>query len=216
MYRRPWLATAIAVVCVAVSMLLVSLASGIGLSGLAGVALVTAASVLPLLVAVFAIPAATAAGRTSAAIGMGTVRMADVFIGLCAGLVMRAAIEIVFPTVALTVDPWASGVLASLVVAVLISPVVEELFFRGVVQRALVDALRSFGRVVAIVASIVVSTLLFAGAHAATGPAPVATLVSSIVVGVGCGVVAAVTGRTTGAIAAHLVYNTVGVILLLG
>nr|WP_243847471.1 CPBP family intramembrane glutamic endopeptidase [Microbacterium ulmi] len=149
----------------------------------------------------------------------------DIVLGVCVGGVVRAIVELVQPTTGtlegpLTAGP-APGRIAAAVVLVAgvaaVSPVVEEVFFRGVLQQALTDHLGGLGRVAAASTAIVVSTAAFVALHVLPGGAvvPVGLVVGSAGVGVGAGILLAVTGRLSGAIVTHVVFNGSGILLLM-
>ncbi|MDZ8170838.1 CPBP family intramembrane glutamic endopeptidase [Microbacterium xanthum] len=147
----------------------------------------------------------------------------DVLLGLALAATMRGIVELVVPTSGglggALLDADAATVVLGLVVLVigyvLVSPIVEELFFRGLTQ----GAITQLGGCswLARAAAIAVSTAMFVLVH--IGPIGVtptgALVVASIVVGIGCGSLVAVTGRVTGAVVAHVAFNGSGVILLL-
>ncbi|WP_292834505.1 CPBP family intramembrane glutamic endopeptidase [Microbacterium sp.] len=156
------------------------------------------------------------------ATGIREWRLTDLVLGLGIGLVVRAVVEIFAPTTGTLAGPLAGALpLGTLVVivlgAVLVSPFVEEWFFRGLVLRALVDALSGAGRMPAATVAIVVSTAAFSALHFVTsgGYVSIAQLIGTVGVGVGCGTLAVLTGRLGGAMAAHATFNAVGVVLLL-
>ncbi|UOE44299.1 CPBP family intramembrane glutamic endopeptidase [Agromyces larvae] len=120
--------------------------------------------------------------------------------------------------VAFGVDPaWAWFTL--LVAPVLIGPLIEEVFFRGLTQRAVTDRSRAASarpRTAAAI-GIVATALVFALLHLleATSPGTAVVLeLSSFTVGLGCGILAALTGRIGGAIIAHAVSNGLLVLLV--
>ncbi|MCU1545260.1 MAG: hypothetical protein JWP30_360, partial [Homoserinimonas sp.] len=86
---------------------------------------------------------------------------------------------------------------AAILAPVVIAPVVEELFFRGMLQRAV-----SASKLVAVLAS----SAIFALIHLASGYSWVATL-STFIVGFAFGSLAARTGRLGGPIIAHATFN---------
>ena len=83
------------------------------------------------------------------------------------------------------------------------APIVEEIFYRGVVQRALVDR---FGPVV----GIGVASLLFGAVHFSW-----VNLLPLTVVGAGFGLLAHKYGRLLPAIIAHMTFNAITVVALL-
>lgn len=152
----------------------------------------------------------------------------DILFGLTLGFFLRSIttlIEIVFygspatggvtfgPTV---YDLW--WVLLAVIAPVLISPFIEELFFRGLLQRSVLKAsarsLPPTSRVPAVIA-VAVSSLVFAAVHMLQtgGGAQMAVVgLSTLMVGIALGTLAAVTGRLGGAIIAHVVFNGLGVL----
>lgn len=153
----------------------------------------------------------------------------DIVIGIGIALVVRAAAEFAPATVpgrwpgsiveATTRADAATAATATLAVAITvigivgITPLVEEFFFRGLLQRALAQQLGGLGRVAASIIAIVVPTAVFASLHAVNGPPSPVLLVGAIGIGLGAGIVTAVTGRLGGAIAAHVVNNAIVAVL---
>ncbi|MGI9822627.1 lysostaphin resistance A-like protein [Agromyces sp. Marseille-Q5079] len=102
---------------------------------------------------------------------------------------------------------WFGVVLAPVV----LGPIIEETFYRGLVLRA-VARRTGGGRRVAASVAVLVSALVFALAHLAVGgvvsPAAAAmTFTGALVLGLATGVLAVATGRIGGAIIAHVVFN---------
>ena len=177
----------------------------------------------PLLVAVV-VAARVSGDRLAVAVGLRGFSWIDAVAGLGVGLAARGLVEVVAPTVSglgggLLGD--ASDVMAATIVAlagaVLVTPVVEELFFRGLLQRALGDALTDAGKWVAGVVAVLFATAIFAGLHAlAAGEfVPVGLLLGTLAVGLGCGFLTLLTGRLAGALIAHVVFNAIGAALLI-
>ena len=153
----------------------------------------------------------------------------DIVIGIGIALVVRAAAEFAPATVpgrwpgsiveATTRADAATAATATLAVAITvigvvgITPLVEEFFFRGLLQRALAQQLGGLGRVAASVIAIIVPTAVFASLHAVNGPPSPVLLVGAIGIGLGAGIVTAVTGRLGGAITAHVVNNAIVAVL---
>ncbi|MBF4570161.1 CPBP family intramembrane metalloprotease [Plantibacter sp. VKM Ac-2880] len=147
-----------------------------------------------------------------------SIRPIDLLWGAAAGFVLRIAVsslEILFygglPATAGgavpldTVDQVMFFIVA-LLAAVALAPIIEELFFRGLVLPSVIGTLRG-GRWIA----VVISGLLFAILHLLV----VTTVAQAIVVGVGtllvglaAGSLAVVTGRLGPAIVTHVVFNT--------
>lgn len=91
---------------------------------------------------------------------------------------------------------------------VVISPVVEEFFFRGLVLVAVYTAVRRLaGREVAMFASAIVSTGLFVVAHALLAPLSWDAVVSLALVGLVASLLVLLTGRLWPAVLVHVVYN---------
>jgi membrane protease YdiL (CAAX protease family) len=150
----------------------------------------------------------------------------DLFFGLVVGGMMRAAttlVEIVVygrvasggPTLGPVVyDAW--WVLFAILAPVLVAPVIEELFFRGLLQRSLLrastpttspssDASRG-----AVVIAIVVTAFIFAAVHmlqSSGGLEMIVVGISTLIVGIGTGILATTTGRLGAGMIAHITYN---------
>ena len=104
-------------------------------------------------------------------------------------------------------DVW--WIVLSLLAPVLIAPFIEELFFRGLLLRA-VAAATDARRPVALSVACVVSALVFALVHVVDAGSPTALWVvgaGTFVFGLAAASVTAVTGRLGGAIIAHVVFN---------
>lgn len=162
-----------------------------------------------------------ARGRRSFAADFGLrVRWIDLLWGVGIGLLARGLVtllELAF-TGRTSLD---GGVLAlptgfalwfGIVLApVLIGPLIEETFYRGLVLRA-VQRRTGARAVVAASVAVVVSALVFGLAHLAQGAAlsptaAVVTFAGTFVFGLAAGALAAATGRLGGAIIAHMVFN---------
>ncbi|MDZ8274732.1 CPBP family intramembrane glutamic endopeptidase [Microbacterium aquimaris] len=228
-YRRPGAALVVAVAGLLATVLVIGLASSwrIALGGLPAwiASLVDIVLInLPMVLAVLVAHRLTGSPRVRVdRRARLEARGIDVLLGLSLAVMMRGLVEVVAPTggglggAVLDADAaQAALALAVLVLGyVLASPVVEEVFFRGLLQRSLAQV--AGGSWLARVASIAVSTVLFVFVH--IGPLGVTAgwpvVVASVVVGVGCGALVAGTGRLTGAVVAHIGFNGSGVILLL-
>lgn len=163
------------------------------------------------------------------------LRGIDLLLGALVALVARAVVELITPTSgsllpALDADApgaradAAAGVVATVVVVVVVSPLIEELFFRGALQRALQAALPGPQRPAPRLASglaagvaVTLTTVLFVLLHAVPAGAdvPLHTVLAPLVVGLGAGVLTAVTGRIGAGATAHVLFNASGVLLLL-
>lgn len=109
-----------------------------------------------------------------------------------------------------------------LLAPIVIGPFVEELFFRGLMlraveHRAMGDA-RTGGRIVAASVAIVVSAVVFSLLHvaqAATIPEAWRVGVGSLVFGLAAGVTTVLTGRLGAAVIGHMVFNGSLIVALL-
>jgi CAAX protease family protein len=102
------------------------------------------------------------------------------------------------------------GLVLFVILAVVIAPIVEEFYFRGILYRSLRDP---YG----VAAGIVGSALLFGLVHYQPGPLADAVLLQSVMVvtGVGLAVIYERAGNLVANIAAHMAFNVVGVTLIL-
>ena len=99
---------------------------------------------------------------------------------------------------------------ATALAAVIAAPLVEELVFRGVVQRALITRLGVAG-------AIAVQALVFGAVHAnpAFGSGNIGLVIVLTMVGAAFGVGAHLTGRLGTSIVAHAIFNSVVLVLVL-
>jgi membrane protease YdiL (CAAX protease family) len=112
-------------------------------------------------------------------------------------------------------DLW--WVFAMILAPVVIAPFIEELFFRGLVLRAVSRAAADNGAAQrwALGIAVGVSATTFALIHLINAGSPTAALVvgvSTLLFGLGAGALTAVTGRLGGAIVAHVVFNALVVL----
>ncbi|TQJ29692.1 CPBP family intramembrane glutamic endopeptidase [Microbacterium sp. SLBN-146] len=148
-------------------------------------------------------------------------RWSDIGLGLAVGLLLRALVELVAPTMGSLQAGLVELSMTDLVVlvlgAALVTPIVEELFFRGVIVAALADSLRGLGRTLAGILAITLSTVVFVLLHAVSlgAATTMATLLGPLLVSVACGILLLVTRRLASALLAHVVFNAIGVGLLL-
>lgn len=181
---------------------------------------------LPLVLAVLAAGVLATTVGVARATGIHSFAGSDLLLGVSVALVVRGLVEVVTPTTGSLVGPLgAPDVLATAVAIVgivLVSPFVEEWFFRGLVLRAIVDALTGTrgiapSRLLVGGTAVVVSTGAFAALHFVTlgGAVPLSLLLGTVGVGVGCGILTVVTGRLGAALTAHVTFNALGVALLL-
>ena len=161
-------------------------------------------------------------GTGSAARDLGLrITWLDVLFGVGAGLLARAAAGIV--EIAVTGRMLGTGVtfgdtvydgwwlFGTIFAPVLLAPFVEELFFRGLLQRAVQRSSTALlGRRTAIVISILASAGLFALLHVTQAANPTAALIlgaSTFVFGLATATIAGLTGRIGGSIVTHVVFN---------
>jgi membrane protease YdiL (CAAX protease family) len=227
-WRHPWVALAVAAVgaLLAAAVILWLPSVRFALSRWPAVVMALVDLVLlstPLLGAVFVAVRVTQE-RFAAATGLRGFSWIDAVAGLGVGLIARALVELVAPTTGglgggLLADD--SGLIAATMVAlagaVLVTPVIEELFFRGLLQRTLGDALAGAGRWIAGAVAVLFSTAIFTGLHvlAYGASVPLGLLLGTVAVGLGCGVLTLLTGRLAGAVIAHVAFNAIGVALLI-
>lgn len=177
------------------------------------------------LVAAVLVARIAARGSLAAALGLRHWRWMDAAVGISIALIVRGLVETIAPTTGSLVTPFAEDVGAAvpaIVVAVvggvLLSPIVEELFFRGLALRAMTQASTpALGAISASIVSVGVTTLGFVALHVlpSGGAVPLALVVGATAIGLGCGILAAVTDRLGGAVVAHVVFNASGIALLL-
>ena len=183
---------------------------------------------LPLVAAVVVACAGLSRGGGPRKLGL-AFRWTDLVWGLTAGLVARALDaglnQVSTGGTGLSPQPTLDGGpdLATSVVLVLapvlVAPIVEEVFFRGLLMRGLTRALTGDTRLLrglAATAAVIVSAAVFAALHVAVGLSVAPTtatiiVISTFVFGLIAGTLASVTGRLGGAVVAHVVFNGVAV-----
>ncbi|QYF73727.1 type II CAAX prenyl endopeptidase Rce1 family protein [Cryobacterium sp. PAMC25264] len=104
-----------------------------------------------------------------------------------------------------------------LLAPVVLSPLIEEMFFRGLVLRSVRGAASGKGVSPAVAAgtAVVVSAAVFALVHMIDTGSLIATVVigvSTFLFGLGAGALAVLTGRLGGAIVAHVTFNALVVV----
>ena len=112
----------------------------------------------------------------------------------------------VYPTIdgALPASWW----FGDLIAPVVISPVLEEFFFRAVLLIAIYTvARRALGGAVAGFVAVVLTTGLFVAAHTLSGALPWDDVAAFTLVGLVCGMLVVFTGRIWGAVLTHVVFN---------
>ena len=151
-------------------------------------------------------------------VGLLRLRPLDLLYGLVLGALLRTSqgwieglggMPAAFPTL-LSVEgaPPAASVAMDVIAPIVVAPVVEELFFRGVVLIALYTVLRRpFGPLTAALVAALASTALFVLVHGITGAADVSGVIALSMLGVVCALLVLLTGRIWGAVLVHVVYN---------
>ena len=145
----------------------------------------------------------------------------DVFLGVGAGLLARAVAGII--EIAATGSMVGLGVtfgetvydgwwlFGTILAPVILAPLIEELFFRGLLQRAVLGTSSArMSERLAMALSIVISAGLFALLHLTQAANLTGALVlglSAFVSGLAAALIAGLTGRIGGAIVAHAVFN---------
>ncbi|MDH6235794.1 CPBP family intramembrane metalloprotease [Cryobacterium sp. CG_9.6] len=112
-------------------------------------------------------------------------------------------------------DAW--WIFGTALAPVLIAPVIEEIFFRGLLLRSLLGSIRASngGARTSVVISIVVSALTFALVHTLTASTVTGALVvgiSTFVFGILAALLTVETGRLGGAIIAHMTFNAIVIV----
>ncbi|MGP3535768.1 CPBP family intramembrane glutamic endopeptidase [Microbacterium sp. RD1] len=171
----------------------------------------------------FAVPVIFAFARSRPRMLL-TFRAVDVLYGVALGLILRVVqgwLEMAaggdgawpsYPSIggALPGD-W---LFEQLLGAVVIAPVLEEFFFRGLVLVAVYTGVRRLaGRGMAGFAAVLVSTGLFVLAHALLAPIPWDAALALGLVGIVNSLLVLLTGRIWGAVLVHVVYNGIWVAL---
>ncbi|NYF15544.1 hypothetical protein HDC37_000356 [Microbacterium sp. AK009] len=153
-------------------------------------------------------------------VGLLRLRPLDLLWGIGLGVAVRIAQGFAAGPAPLPSTTTIDGAPASewwtvdLIGAVVFAPVVEELFFRGVLLVAVFTILRRpLGHLAAGIAASLVSTGLFVLLHALPGPAQGTDVVGLTLLSLVASGVVLLTGRIWGAIVLHAVYNTSFVVL---
>lgn len=148
-------------------------------------------------------------------IGIGCLgRAADALLRL---VVMGSTGLVQQPTLSSIVSPDAQTVALGVVAPVLIAPVIEEIYFRGLIQRRLAAVLDRLGSAAKWTCAVVVTSVVFALVHAllllSTPTEAALAGVSTLVFALLAGATAAATQRLGGAMVGHVVFNGLGVLL---
>ncbi|KHL02931.1 CPBP family intramembrane glutamic endopeptidase [Sinomonas humi] len=121
------------------------------------------------------------------------------------------------PTLSALATPVVQTVALGILAPVVIAPVLEEIYFRGLIQRSLATVLEPLGRAPKWSAAVVLTSLAFALVHAllliGTPNEAMLTGISTFVFALLAGATAAATKRLGGSIAGHIVFNGLGVLL---
>lgn len=105
--------------------------------------------------------------------------------------------------------------LAEVLSAALLAPVLEELFFRGVILVVVYQIFRrSVGSLAAGVTALLVSSGTFVILHAGFGSVTLSDGLQFLVLGASCSLLVLLTGRVWAAVLVHVVYNVSYVLLL--
>jgi len=176
--------------------------------------------------AAMAVPVVLAFSR-SVPRGLLLFRPVDLLYGIVLGLLLRL-VQGWLQVAATGAQPFpsyftANGALApawwftELIAPVVVAPVVEELFFRGLVVVAVFTAVRraTRDRSLAGFAAVVASAGLFVLAHAVLVPVSWDAAVALLLVGLTTSLLVVLTGRLWPAVLAHVVYNGSYVVLAL-
>lgn len=237
-FTRPAIALAIAGLAYVIAMLLSWPGLREPLAGVPGWASIVFEALVvlgPLLLGALA-AAKFGSPRIADALGI-RFRPIDLLLGVLVALVARAIMELVVPSTG-SLLPMVDGdsvettvtLIMTIAVVVLLSPIVEEVFFRGAVQRglqSLFGAPSSGGpaggsaavvsTVTSTVLAIELSTLAFVLLHAVPYGAqvPLSVLLAPLLIGIGAGTLTALTGRISAGIVTHVLFNLAGILLLL-
>jgi membrane protease YdiL (CAAX protease family) len=154
----------------------------------------------------------------------------DLFWGFAAGCLARAADAFVngavygdtglHPSLLLGGQPSTASLVVAVVAPVIVAPLLEEVFFRGLLVRSLREVVgdgeRWSGvgsRVLVVVATAVLFALLHVVAGSTGATAAEVTFVGTFVFGLFAGALTVATGRIGAAVVAHIVFNGVAVLL---
>lgn len=153
--------------------------------------------------------------------GLFDFRSRDLIWGLTLGLALRLFYGLTsgsdthpFPTL----QAGAGEVnLAGVILSVTISPLLEELVFRGVLLVCIYRLARtSFGALPSATVSICASAALFAAVHSIFAPQLFGDFAQFLLLGVASGTVVLLTGRIWGVVVLHYVYNLTFTVLQMG
>jgi hypothetical protein len=121
------------------------------------------------------------------------------------------------PTISAIAALNAQTVALGIIAPVLIAPVIEEIYFRGLIQRSLAAALEPLSAVTRWAAAVVLTSLAFALVHAllllAQPEEAMLAGISTFIFALLAGTTAAATNRLGGAVVGHVAFNGLGVLL---
>lgn len=154
-------------------------------------------------------------------------RPIDLLWGLAVGLLARVVASLIEiagygqmgsagPTLGtVTTDAW--WLFAALLAPVVFAPLIEELFFRGLLLRSVARTAAAAGASprAALATAAMVSAAVFALVHivqVGPGTGAIVVGVSTFIFGLGAAAVAAATGRIGGAVVAHVTFNALVVV----
>ncbi|MEA5456999.1 CPBP family glutamic-type intramembrane protease [Sinomonas sp. JGH33] len=151
-------------------------------------------------------------------IGIGCMgRAADAMLRLLAVGSTGASHAPTLSSVPASISPAAQTIVLGILAPVIVAPVLEELYFRGFLQRALAAAFARFGEVAKWSLAVVLCSLAFAAVHSllllANPAEALLTGAATLVFALAAGTTAAATGRLGGAVVGHVVFNGLGVLL---
>ena len=155
-------------------------------------------------------------------------KLIDVVWGIGIALLMRAGVFALQTLIMGMPSPGAGNgiqidrnflpMLLGLIVPVLIAPVIEEMFFRGLLLRSLGNQLEAWkvSPRISVVIAILVSSALFGAVHILnmpSGPFVLFVFSYTAIFGIALAILSTATGRIGGAIVAHVIFNALVLVL---
>lgn len=190
------------------------------------IVLAYAATWIPMLAAVAAFAVLAPAAGVVNILGI-RFRWIDLLWGGAIGIFARSVASIIslaiYGATGLSGQPLIGGidgwfVFAALLAPVVIAPVIEELFFRGLLQGAIERRVgSSLSRGLTIAVAVGATSVVFMVVHliGVTSPSDMIVLgVPLVLFAVGAGIARAYTGRIGAAVVAHVVFNGVAAVLM--
>jgi hypothetical protein len=121
------------------------------------------------------------------------------------------------PTLSVIGPPSGQTIALGIIAPVIVAPLLEEIYFRGLIQRGIAAALEPLSAVAKWTAAVVLTSLAFALVHAllllAIPDEAMLAGISTFVFALAAGTTAASTNRLGGAAVGHMVFNGLGVLL---